>query len=60
MSDRKKVYNTGHACAGVIPPNEPCPFRKPENMIVNDRKIKIVAVTQKLVRTIKESNTEGR
>jgi hypothetical protein len=54
-SDRKNVYNT---CAGIIPPNVPCPFRKPENMIVNDKKIKIT-VTQKLIRTIKLSNTEG-
>lgn len=60
MSDKKSVYNTGHPCVGIIPPNVPCPFRKPENMIVNDKKIKIVTVTHKLLNTIEESNSKGR
>ena len=51
MSDKRKNFQVGHPCAGIVPPNKPCEFRRPEVMYdADDKKIKIIGVTHKFLR----------
>ena len=60
MSDQRKNFPVGHPCAGIIPPNKQCEFRRPEAMTdAEGKKIKIIGVTKKFLNLIEESGSKG-